>query len=90
MAIYGGVEAGGTKFLCAVGSDPQHILAETTIRTTTPEETIAQVVEFFREIRKRVELTAIGIGSFGPIDLNRSLSNFRVHHQHSENGMVEH
>jgi fructokinase len=59
-----------------VGSDPQHILDETTIRTTTPEETIAQVVEFFREIRKRVELTAIGIGSFGPIDLNRRSPTF--------------
>ena len=74
MPIYGGVEAGGTKFSCILGSDPDHILSERTIRTTTPEETIAQVIEFFAKAADPV--SAIGIGSFGPIDLNRSSRSF--------------
>jgi fructokinase len=61
---FGGIEAGGSKFVCAVGSDPGDLdVAE--IATTTPEETMRHVLEFFAR-RGRVE--AVGIGSFGPID----------------------
>lgn len=74
MPIYGGVEAGGTKFSCIIGSDPDHILNESTIRTTTPEETLPQVIEFFA--RATEPISAIGIGSFGPIDLNRTSRSF--------------
>lgn len=74
MPIYGGVEAGGTKFSCILGSAPDHILSECTIRTTTPEETIPQVIEFFAKTTDHI--SAIGIGSFGPIDLNRSSRSF--------------
>jgi fructokinase len=64
MARLGGIEAGGSKFKCATGSGPDDAeIAE--FPTTTPQETIARVVEFFRT-RKPVE--AIGIASFGPID----------------------
>ena len=74
MPIYGGVEAGGTKTSCILGSDPEHILDECTISTTTPEETITKVVEFFANATEPI--SAIGIGSFGPIDLNRSSRSF--------------
>ena len=36
--LYGGIEGGGTKFVCAVGTDPNNVLAETRFPTTTPEE----------------------------------------------------
>jgi len=68
MNFYGGIEAGGTKFNCTIAADPAHILAETRIPTTTPQETLERVVAWFREAS--VPLRAIGIGSFGPVDPN--------------------
>jgi len=68
--LYGGIEAGGTSFVCAVGTGPNDLLAETRFRTTTPVETIKKAIDFFQEQSKREILTAIGIGSFGPIDIN--------------------
>ncbi len=72
MAIYGGIEAGGTKIVCAVGSSPEHILAETRFPTTSPGETIALIADFFKSIMQKngLHLDGIGIGSFGPLDLN--------------------
>ena len=67
---YGGIEAGGTKFVCAIGSDPDNILAEIRFATTSPGETLDQAVAFFEHYRSDYELEAIGIASFGPIDLN--------------------
>lgn len=74
MTTYGGVEAGGTKFSCIIGSDPDHILNESTFRTTNPEETLPQVIDFFA--RATEPISAIGIGSFGPIDLNQTSKSF--------------
>ncbi len=71
MAVWGGVEAGGTKFVCAVGSGPEDIREETRFPTTTPEETLGKAIAFFREmVAQGTELEAIGIGSFGPVDPN--------------------
>ncbi len=64
--LYGGIEAGGTKFACAIGAGPDDLRAETRFATTAPEETIARATAFFRE--QAIPLTAIGIGSFGPVD----------------------
>jgi fructokinase len=69
MKLYGGIEAGGTKFVCVIGTGPQNILAEERFPTTTPAETIARSVDFFT--RHGGDLAAIGIGSFGPVDLDR-------------------
>ena len=69
MKVYGGIEAGGTKFVCVIGTSPQAILAEERFPTTTPDETIARSVDFFTR-HTGVELAAIGIGAFGPVDLN--------------------
>lgn len=66
--LYGGIEAGGTKFVCAVGTGPYDLRAETQFGTTTPEETVGRAITFFKEQQEREPLTAIGIGSFGPVD----------------------
>ena len=68
--VYGGIEAGGTKFVCATGSGPEDIRAETRFPTTTPGETIGRAIEFFRGEMKKWEIGAVGIGSFGPLDLD--------------------
>jgi fructokinase len=68
--LYGGIEAGGTWFVCAVGTGQGDLLAETRFRTTTPFETINQSINFFRKHSKGNKLTAIGIASFGPVDIN--------------------
>jgi fructokinase len=70
MNLFGGIEAGGTKFICAIGSSPDDMQNVTRIETTTPNETIAGIIEYFRGQDKKVKLSAIGIGSFGPLDLN--------------------
>jgi len=68
--LYGGVEGGGTKFVCVVGTGPDDVRAEVRLATTSPEETIGRAVAFFREQQVRLgPLAGIGIGSFGPVDL---------------------
>lgn len=68
MTLYGGIEAGGTKFVCAIGSGPDDIRAETRFPTTTPAENIPQAIAFFQEAMQEEPLAAIGIASFGPVD----------------------
>ena len=68
-AYVGGVEAGGTKFACAIGAGPREVVAETTFPTTTPAETLSRAVAFFREHRA-VPVRAVGIACFGPLDLS--------------------
>lgn len=77
MTLYGGIEAGGTKFVCAVGTGPGDIQAEVRFPTTQPEETIQQAIDFFQaQIEQRGPLTAIGIASFGPVDPNPGSDTF--------------
>ena len=71
--LVGGVEAGGTKFVCAVGTGPDDVRAQTTIPTTTPAHTLALVVEFFRA---HGPLAAVGVGAFGPLDLDPRSTGF--------------
>ena len=61
---YGALEAGGTKMVCAIGDENGTILERTRIPTTTPEETMPQMVSFFRD----KAMDALGIACFGPID----------------------
>lgn len=75
--LYGGVEAGGTKFVCVVGSGPDDILREERFPTTTPEATLRQTLEFFRAERaQHGRVAAIGIGSFGPVDLRTGSAGY--------------
>ncbi len=66
-AIFGGIEAGGTKFVVGVGTGPDRLEA-IQIPTTSPDETLRQAISFLRE-RGGAALQAVGIGSFGPVDL---------------------
>jgi fructokinase len=74
VGVYGGIEAGGTKFVCAVGTGPDDRRAETVIPTTTPDETIGRAIAFFQawetEQAGQARLAALGIASFGPVDLD--------------------
>jgi len=63
---FGGIEGGGTKWVCAVGNGPTD-LTDVTFSTTTPNATLASAVEFF----SAHQVEAIGVGSFGPVDLQR-------------------
>jgi fructokinase len=74
--LFGGIEAGGTKFICIVGSGPQSIEARVRIETTTPDETLNNVVEFFRPYTKENAINTIGIGCFGPVDLDPGSKSF--------------
>ncbi|NBI29802.1 ROK family protein [Chengkuizengella marina] len=70
--IIGGIEAGGTKFVCGIGNEKGEITNRISIPTTNPTETMDQVKHFFRG----TPLDAIGVGSFGPIDLNRNSGTY--------------
>ena len=75
--LYGGVEGGGTKFVCVVGTGPEDIRAETRFPTTTPDATLGQALGFFRDQQARLgTLRALGIGSFGPVDLQPGSPTF--------------
>ena len=66
----GGIEAGGTKFVCLVASESGEVIEETRFPTTFPDETIAQAIAFFAQFTAAGGvLDAIGIASFGPIEL---------------------
>ena len=68
--MYGGIEAGGTKFVCVIGTGPEDIIEKARIEVAAPAETIAASLAFFRRaIDAGVRLEAFGIGSFGPVEL---------------------
>lgn len=66
--IFAGIEAGGTKFVCAVGNSSGEILERENFPTTTPKETMNRVFEFLTMMDEKYKLSAIGIACFGPID----------------------
>ena len=69
--LFGAIEAGGTKFVCAVGDASGRLLFEGRIPTEDPTSTFARVFEFFRSAEGMFgPLRAIGLASFGPLDLN--------------------
>ncbi len=69
MALFGGIEAGGTKFVCAVGTGPEDVREEVRFATGAPEECIRQSIEFFQAMqRTHGPLAGVGIASFGPVD----------------------
>ncbi|MBN1694259.1 ROK family protein [candidate division WOR-3 bacterium] len=71
MSLFGGIEAGGTKFVCGVGTNRGDLIDKFRFETTTPTETVDKLIEYFEKQNKRGEMLAIGIGSFGPVDLKK-------------------
>ena len=72
--MYAGIEAGGTKFVCAVGTGPDDLTDVTTFPTTTPEETLGRMCDFIAEHTEG--LRGLGVASFGPVDLRTSSSTY--------------
>ncbi len=70
--LYGALEAGGTKMVCAIGDENGHILEQISIPTELPHETIPKIIDYFRA----KEISALGIACFGPIDLNRQSETY--------------
>lgn len=68
MKKYGALEAGGTKMVCAVGLADGTILDQVSIPTTTPEETINRIAEYFED----KDIVALGVASFGPVDVKKN------------------
>ncbi|MCR2823002.1 ROK family protein [Lederbergia panacisoli] len=66
--MLGAIEAGGTKFVCAVGTEDGTIIERVKIDTLTPEKTMPEVISFF----KKHHVKALGIGSFGPVDIDKN------------------
>jgi fructokinase len=75
-SVFGSIEAGGTKWVCAIGSEPDRIIADTRFPTSTPTETLADAITFFQDYQHLGLLRAIGVGSFGPVDLNSESSTY--------------
>ncbi|GAB4132674.1 MAG: ROK family protein [Rhodothalassiaceae bacterium] len=65
---YGGLELGGTKTICLIGSGPEDIRAEARFSTRHPDLTLADCLAFLRRHHAAQPLTALGIASFGPLD----------------------
>ena len=64
--LIGALEAGGTKMVCSIGSPQGNVLQRASFPTAAPEVTVPQIVDFI----SKFEVEALGIGSFGPLDLN--------------------
>ncbi|MFZ5667315.1 MAG: ROK family protein [Pseudomonadota bacterium] len=72
-SLLGAIEAGGTKFVLGVGTGADAIVDQVQIPTRDPETTLAETIAFFR---KHTGLAAIGIGSFGPLERDRSAAKW--------------
>jgi fructokinase len=70
--LLGSIEAGGTKFIAAVGDEQMNIIDTVTVPTTKPDETMEQISNFF----SRYHIDALGVGSFGPIDVDEKSETF--------------
>lgn len=71
---YGAVETGGTTCVCAIGQEPADVQKSVRIPTTTPAETLPQIIDFFHHVTPSI--SALGVGTFGPVDLSPSSSTF--------------
>jgi fructokinase len=75
--LVGGIEAGGTKFVCAVGTGPGDLVRARVATEGDPHRTLRQVTDWFRAQRARAgRLDAVGISSFGPVDLNPASATY--------------
>ncbi len=70
--LFGSIEAGGTKFVVAVGDSELNIIEKAQFPTTAPAETLAKCVDFFTAH----PVSALGIGSFGPIDIDKKSATY--------------
>ena len=70
--LFGGIEMGGTKMVCAVGDESGQILDRFVVPTTTSVETLSKLLEYFKD----KNIVSLGIGSFGPVDLDKKSGTY--------------
>ena len=70
--LIGALEAGGTKMVCSIGTPQGNVLQRASFHPLTPDETIPQIVDFF----DKFDISALGVGSFGPLDLNHRSATY--------------
>lgn len=68
----GAIEMGGTKMVCAIGNELGEVIERKTIKTTDPDETLGKLLDYFKD--KNID--SLGIGCFGPIDLDKSSKTY--------------
>ena len=79
--LYGALAAGGTKMICAVGDESGQILDQLLIPTSTPEETMPQIIEYFKarvdpSLPEDEKIKALGIACFGPVDVRKNAKTY--------------
>ncbi len=70
--LIGGIEAGGTKMVCAVGDESGKVMDRVSFPTRQPEETFRDLIDYF----KGRDIQALGVGCFGPLDLNKNSKTY--------------
>lgn len=70
--LIGGIEAGGTKMVCGIGDEKGNLIERVSFPTRQPVETFHDMIGYF----KKHEIQALGIGCFGPIDLDRKSETY--------------
>ena len=70
--IYGALEAGGTKMVCAIGNEEGKILEQISVPTITPEETMPAIIDYF----KGKKIAALGVACFGPICVDKASPDY--------------
>jgi fructokinase len=71
-----GIEGGGTKFVCVHGTGPDNLHDRTIIKTQSPDLTIQELIHYLRSVSLKANISAIGIASFGPLDLDKSSATY--------------
>ncbi len=75
--IKAAIEAGGTKWICAIGNKDGHIIEERMIHTSSPSQTLEKVINQLKQLElKYGDFRGIGIGSFGPISIDTKSSEY--------------
>jgi fructokinase len=71
--LLAGIEMGGTKCVCTLGSGPEDIRAQVTLPTSDPQSTLDSIAAVIEKWRVEFDSPgSLGIASFGPIDLRSS------------------
>jgi fructokinase len=70
--LYGALEAGGTKMVMAIGNENGEILEQVSIPTEAPAVTVPKMIDYYKD----KDIKALGIGCFGPVDLDRTSDTY--------------
>lgn len=71
-----GIEAGGTKFVCVHGTNPHDLKDRVVFPTRSTDETMGDIFDYIKTVQEKHAIAAIGIASFGPVDLDVRSPNY--------------